>query len=141
MADTRTAKELAARMDKETNLIVVRGGRTGRKIHLGNPGSSCLECGHWTKALVGAFKVRLTIVQAVEQVKVPRSGSPFLMSNLCRKCFDWAIWRLEREAREAVEPSQEPVEEEELEEEVPRCSGCGAELDEDLGGHCPGCGS
>ncbi len=130
MSDKRTAKELAARMDQETNLMVVRGGRTGRKIHLGNPGSSCLECGHWTGTQVGAFKVKLTIVQALEQVKVPSSGSQFLRSNLCRKCWDWAIWRLEREAQELVE-----------EEEVPRCSGCGAELDEDLGGHCPGCGS
>ena len=52
-----------------------RGGRTGQKIHLGHNGSSVLQCGHWCKTNVSAFKVR-----DEDAAKAPAS-------RFCEKCF------------------------------------------------------
>lgn len=55
-----------------------RGGRTGKKLHLGRSGSSVLSCGHWCKVNVSAFAVSDFLG---EQVATTRP------QNLCEKCF------------------------------------------------------
>jgi hypothetical protein len=52
--------------------ILVRGGRTGRMVHVATSGSSCLGCGHWCKYVVNNWK--LTIAQADHLER-------------CEKCF------------------------------------------------------
>ena len=34
---------------KEFHAILVRGGETGKKLHVASNGTSSLGCGHWTK--------------------------------------------------------------------------------------------
>lgn len=53
--------------------ILVRGGRTGQKLHLAVVGSSCLYCGRWVKHGVVHFQVR-------DLTRIP-------VKDLCEKCF------------------------------------------------------
>lgn len=55
--------------------ILCRGGYSGRKLHMGSLGSSCLSCGHWLRAPAATFAVKLW---DLEQVR---------FDTLCEKCF------------------------------------------------------
>jgi len=57
--------------------ILVRGGRTGRKIHLASDGGSGSYCGHWFKAHTSHFKV---------SDDTPENRAKY-HRNLCTKCF------------------------------------------------------
>jgi hypothetical protein len=52
--------------------ILVKGGKTGRMVHVATSGSSCLGCGHWCKHVVDHWK--LTVAQADRMER-------------CEKCF------------------------------------------------------
>jgi hypothetical protein len=52
--------------------IFVKGGKTGRMVHVATSGSSCLGCGHWCKYVVNNWK--LTVAQADRMER-------------CEKCF------------------------------------------------------
>lgn len=45
--------------------FLARGGNSGRKIHVGLPGSSVLACGHWLKADATYYRVRSAASTAV----------------------------------------------------------------------------
>lgn len=62
----------AANTASSYELILTRGGRTGKKAHLAATDSSSTRCGHWTKFQMRNFKV-----------------SPYTASTLtaCSKCF------------------------------------------------------
>jgi hypothetical protein len=61
----------------EFKTILVRGGRSGRKIHLASDGGSGSYCGHWFKAHTSHFKVADDTEE--NRAKYHR--------NLCTKCF------------------------------------------------------
>lgn len=63
--------------DHEFKNILVRGGRTGRKIHLASDGGSGSYCGHWFKAHTSHFKVA---------DDTPENRAKY-HRNLCTKCF------------------------------------------------------
>lgn len=61
--------------------MIVRGGRTGRKLHLASRGKSSLRCGHWTKHNVAAFRVTAASDENVERYRTTHA------KHLCEKCF------------------------------------------------------
>lgn len=63
--------------NQEFKNILVRGGRTGRKIHLASDGGSGSYCGHWFKAHTSHFKVA---------DDTPENRTRYVR-NLCTKCF------------------------------------------------------
>ena len=63
--------------NQEFKNILVRGGRTGRKIHLASDGGSGSYCGHWFKAHTSHFKVA---------DDTPENRAKY-HRNLCTKCF------------------------------------------------------
>jgi len=58
--------------------ILVKGGRTGAKLHLATVGSSSLSCGHWTRADISAFFVSDDLSE--ENLILQKA-------RLCEKCF------------------------------------------------------
>lgn len=54
-------------------ILIVRGGRTGRKVHRMWRGSSCLACGRWVRAGAPAFEIP--------------QGTEIAEANMCKKCF------------------------------------------------------
>ena len=62
---------------KYDGAILCKGGRTGRKVHMANPGSSVTSCGHWMKHLAVHFKVDDDSL-ANRQAHKP---------HLCERCF------------------------------------------------------
>ncbi len=66
-------------MNDQTNTdeILCRGGRTGRKVHSAHAKSSSTRCGHWLKTHASRFRVSALTADAVE-----RAGK-----NLCQSCF------------------------------------------------------
>ena len=60
-----------------TNNIFVKGGKTGRMVHIAVSGSSCLGCGHWCKYVVNNWKVTTNQADKMER---------------CEKCFG-AKWQ------------------------------------------------
>jgi len=61
----------------EFHTILVRGGRTGRKVHRASSGGSGSDCGHWFKAHTSHFKICDDSLE--NRAKYHR--------NLCTKCF------------------------------------------------------
>ena len=57
--------------------ILVRGGRTGRKVHRASSGGSGSDCGHWFKAHTSHFKISDDTL--ANRAKYHRT--------LCTKCF------------------------------------------------------
>lgn len=105
--DAKTLIERARAIDLEQDerfkRFPCRGGKSGRKIHLGHAGSSTLECGHWTGTQVSNFRVRMTVEDVVRTI----SGK-----NLCEKCFSWAISQEARQTHDKAvcERSDRPME-------------------------------
>lgn len=60
-------------------VMLVYGGNTGKKVHLGWVGSTSLGCGRWVKAAIHHYKVGdgQVTVEALEQNE----------AYLCKKCF------------------------------------------------------
>lgn len=58
----------------------VRGGRTGKKVHRASSGSSCLDCGHWTRHSVLAF-AEGPLTRETRDSLVARGA------RFCEKCF------------------------------------------------------
>jgi len=78
---TAAARKVAEQMDAKITageLIITRGGRTGKKVHTARPGSSCLSCGRWTKANASYWQIHTTVVELLESGRT---------DNLCQKCF------------------------------------------------------
>ncbi len=61
----------------EFHNILVRGGRTGRKVHTASNGGSGSDCGHWFKAHTSHFKIADDTLE--NRAKYHR--------HLCEKCF------------------------------------------------------
>lgn len=54
---TVTAADFFTPEQVEDGAILARGGRTGKKVHLGAKGSSTTRCGHWTKHDLRHYRV------------------------------------------------------------------------------------
>ena len=66
---------------KEFHAILVRGGETGKKLHVASNGTSSLGCGHWTKRHITAFEV------ADNVRKETLDEFAGLGNEMCEKCF------------------------------------------------------
>jgi hypothetical protein len=62
---TTANRVTAAELGLPENRILVNGGRSGRKVHVAQPGSSVLGCGKWVRHDVRHFQVSSAHVSAL----------------------------------------------------------------------------